>query len=831
MLLTIFGLIVVACLPGAAVFRVPLLDRERRAALDAEERAFWAVMLSLAWSSAVVLALAALQRYSLGRLMAANVGLAALIALVFRDRLSYRGTARRPTATVLLPLALVALGSWLFFPPFEHVVGGKDPGVYINEGIQVAQRGALVVHDSVVSSLPPAVRDLFFPFSGNAEYYSTRFMGFAVLDPGAGTVAGQFPHFFPAWIAIAYGLDGIRGALATTPLAAIVGLLAVYFAGARLLGRGASLVGCSLLALNVATIWFAREPNSEIVSQSLIFAAVLAFTRAQADGDRFLAAVAGVVLGLLLFTRIDAVVAVAAIGVALVLQLFDGRRPSLLFLAPLVVLGVLAIQYFRVYLGAYVMLPLIAASAAAPSRVALLGAAAVGMVLLVVFSRRRRLASAVRIAAPVALVVTVAACAVYAYGFRVQTFGRGGLTWSDARSLEIFTWYFPLVALVAAVAGFGAVAWRHFWRAPALLVTIVLYSFFVFYKIRVWPDHFWMARRFVPVILPGACLMAAAALSLLASPPGRARRYRWIGVPAAAFLLALIAVPMVRASRPVLAHVEYAGIVPRLEALAGRFGPDDLLVVNPRDPSTDVHILALPLNYIWNRPSLVLPSPKPDKALFRQFLEWAKHRYRNVYFLGGGGTDLVSRSIAADPVFGDRFQVPEYESRRNAYPRDVKRKEFDFGVYRFTEPGTESGVFALDVGHLDDLNVYRFHAKEKLGDGTMFRWSRDASYIALPSLDRARALTLWLSDGGRPSSAPVARVTVLLNGRALGTVEVGRGFNPYTFPVVPDVWPATIGADDASTVKIASTTWNPRQAMGVADDRDLGVMVHRIEVK
>ena len=39
---------------GGALFRMPSLDRERRASLDAEERAFWAVMLSLAVSLSIV---------------------------------------------------------------------------------------------------------------------------------------------------------------------------------------------------------------------------------------------------------------------------------------------------------------------------------------------------------------------------------------------------------------------------------------------------------------------------------------------------------------------------------------------------------------------------------------------------------------------------------------------------------------------------------------------------------------------------------------------------------------------------------------------------------
>ena len=57
-MLALLQLIVVAWLPGAAAFRLPLLDRDRRAGLDAEERVFWAVVTSVALSLSLVVAMA-----------------------------------------------------------------------------------------------------------------------------------------------------------------------------------------------------------------------------------------------------------------------------------------------------------------------------------------------------------------------------------------------------------------------------------------------------------------------------------------------------------------------------------------------------------------------------------------------------------------------------------------------------------------------------------------------------------------------------------------------------------------------------------------------------
>ncbi len=67
--------IVIGWLPGAVVFRAPLLDRERRAALDAVERIFWQVLISVALSLSAVLALAAVGRYSFERLLIVDAAL------------------------------------------------------------------------------------------------------------------------------------------------------------------------------------------------------------------------------------------------------------------------------------------------------------------------------------------------------------------------------------------------------------------------------------------------------------------------------------------------------------------------------------------------------------------------------------------------------------------------------------------------------------------------------------------------------------------------------------------------------------------------------------
>jgi hypothetical protein len=827
---TAAGLLLVAWLPGALVFRLPIADRPRRAALTAEERLFWAVVLSTAGSSIVVLVLAALGRYSFGRLLAADAAICAAILLGWRRRLRFGDEARRAGWSALIPLALVVLGAVLFFPVAEHVIGGKDPGVYVSEGIQLAQRGSLVVRDQVVASVPLASRDLFFPSHQNPAYYSLRFMGFFILDPRTGTTVGQFPHLFPAWLAIGYGLGGLAGALDVTAVCAMLGLLALYFAGARLVGRTAASIGAALLGISIVEVWFARDPNSDMLMQALLFEALVAFSRAHVDGDRFFAPVSGTLLGLLFFLRFDSVLALAGVGMAAVLLLLEGRRPRLSFVVPLVLLVALGWLYLTRIMSGYAMRPLVFLENLQPLHLALIGAGLLGLGAVALAARRPGVARALQTWIPRALVGLVLAAAGYAYFLR-QPGGR--LAWHDAMALRVFTWYLPAPALAAALAGFALVAWRRFWRDPALLVTATVFAFFVFYKIQIVPDHFWMARRFVPIILPFALLMVGAlvAEAFRRGPEGRAVVERSIAraVIAGVFLL-LVAVALARQTGQIRAHVEYRGIVEALEQLAGRFGDADLVLVESRN-SSDMHVLALPLADIYGRNVLVFNSPRPDKRSFREFLEWTRQRYRNVYFVGGGGTDLLSRSIAVEPIAGERFQVPEYESRRNAYPRGVRFKEFDFGIYRFIRPGAQSGPVRIDVGREDDLSVVRFHAKERTGD-ISFRWTRDVSYVSLPGIQPgARTLTMWLNDGGRPPSVPPARVAVYFNGQLLGEAAVTADFHAYEFPIPGRLAADAARQDEPALVKIVTSTWNPQKALGTMDQRDLGVMVNRVEVR
>jgi hypothetical protein len=828
------AVLLVAYVPGALIMRLPVGNRPKRALLPAEERMFWSVVLSLVVGSIAVLGLAAAGWYRFDRLLWFDGGFAVLVILLARGRLSFGPGVSRPTWAALLPAALVAGGLWVDFmvPPAEYVMGGKDPGAYMNEGVQIAQRGTLVIADSVARGVPMPFRALFFNRVDDPTYFASRFMGFYLLNPDTGAVVGQFPHLFPAWIAVAYGVDGLTGARAVIGLWAVLGLVAVYFAGARLIGRAAAAAGAGLLAVHVMQVWYSRYPNAEIVVQALVFAAILAYARADRDGDPLFAPIAALLLVLAMFAHMSGAFAVAGVGAAALLGFVEDGRPRLAFTVPLLLGTALALVYLATFIPPYFALPAGFINNLGPSRQAAFAAVVIVVAVMALWARSAAKGSGLRWA-PAVLTAVVWLLAIYAYFFRVA---GDSLASYDADSLRTFTsFYLTPYALAAALLGFALVA-RSLSSTAPLLLTLVTFSLFFFFKIRVVPVHFWAARRFLAVILPGALLLVGAAAfgPIRWSEAGQAWTDRSIPFRARTaiglLLVLLLGWHYFAAAQPILKHVEYAGLIPRVERLAAMIGDDDLVLVEARAAS-DAHVLALPLAYIYARKVLVLASASPDKQSFREFLIWAHSRYRRIIFMGGGGTELLSRAMTVKPVQGDRFQIPEYESALDAYPRGVRFKEFDLSVYEFL-PGVPTAVdFDLDVGATDDLYVRHFYAKERDGQGVTFRWTKDFSYVSiLGTRPGDRHLTVWMSNGGRPTSAGAAQVRIALNGNPVGTVTVGAGLQPYRFELPEDLAAAVSRSEEAAELRLDTPTWNPSRTLGGPDDRELGVMVDRVEL-
>ena len=165
------------------------LARERRAALDAAERLFWQVVISIALSLAVVLALAALGRYSFERLLIADVG--AAIAARGRSPRSRLATRPRGAAARMVGAGAARAGpAWRSGASFHRrstSSAGRIRACTSTKASRSRSAARCRAADPVVAAVPNFARDLFFPSEHRSDYYSGRFMGFFIQEPGAGT--------------------------------------------------------------------------------------------------------------------------------------------------------------------------------------------------------------------------------------------------------------------------------------------------------------------------------------------------------------------------------------------------------------------------------------------------------------------------------------------------------------------------------------------------------------------------------------------------------------------------------------------------------------------
>ena len=835
-----------AALAGIVLFLVPgltflaLLPRRDKDALRSDEALFLAVALSVMASSWLALTLAEAASFSLV-LAAVLLALLSAIAIVLGRRRLGAPLARPERAAQLLPaLAVLVVAFALQARPSEYLLGGRDPGTYIGAMAMIARTGGIAYTDPVVLSIPKPDVELFYRNPGNPDFSWGRFMGFPLERPESGRVFPEFFHLFPAFGAYLFAALGVKGALATPPVFGILGTLAAFFALRRLFGDAPALLAGLLLAVNVVQVWFARYPVSEPVSQFLVFVAFLAVALWEESGSAVFGALFGAALGLSLLVRIDGVLLVAPLALYLIVRRAHADLPwrkAAAALLPLLLLSAHAALHAAFFARKYIVNiatrpywqqpAWVFAVLAAVALAALIAAGYLGPRLVRLLETH---GDAVRTAAMAVLLLL----AGYAYFLRplfsawagadgndpalkwpdpgiLERLGFRHLAAHDAQSLVRLGWFVTPLGL--ALALFGLLVAIREWKARYLfpIATLVAYSGFYFYKIRIYNDYYFALRRFVPAILPLAIALAAFALVRIAAG-GPLRRV------CAALLAATLGALFLRDTLPIARFTDWKGAVAFVDDVARRFGKDDVVIF---EQAQSIHLLSLPLWAVHGVSVLELARFNPDPDKLRDLVAAWRVRYRNIYFVHTYRTDLCG--LFLEHVEDGTFGSFEWE---RAYGRPPARPEFR--ALRFTisrvVPPEELQVPALaevDIGGSDDFQVSGFFDKEGGGDHT-FRWTGSCASVYLPGARGGDTLVLTASTGHRPDVKPVS---VLLSGVPLGSFTPTSDWGdarltlPATLPPGPPV------------LRFDVPAWRPANLFpDSSDSRDLGIMVDRLRL-
>jgi hypothetical protein len=821
-LLAIFilpGLLIVAALGGGW----------KRIELTLGEQMYLVFAGSLLVSGWVGLVLAELGRFTPARVAAVVAGLVLAVAVGARRHLTWkRGRFGLDEAVVIVCLLGFALV--VYFPPFEYNLGGKDPGVYVNTGFHLAREGNLRYVDPLILDIPEEARALFFRTGEDvAPWAQPRYLGFYMESPETGLVLPQGLHLYPLWMGMASGLFQMKSGLWVTPTFALCALAGLFLMLRRLFGVEVALWASGLLAVFQIQVWFSRFPTAEIMVQFLFVTGIFLFFLMEEHRSSLAGFLAGFAFGSAFLVRLDSVLFLIPIGLYFGWRRLNRQlgKPEVAFLVPFVLLightaiharlfslpyvsnvfgrwywrwigenlGLIAVVVFGLFLVVDWLVPKLAAR----------------FLSLVGHRRTRTL-----------LAASVFLLASYAYFIRPVWHGVRTAP-HDAEAFFRMGWYLYPMGLGLAIGGAMVLLYRQERRSGLFILIGLTFSLFFFYKIRVWNDHYFCMRRFIPVILP--CLFSCIAVFLVRLHHDAGRWGRWASGVIGVTVFAVFLVD----GRPLWSHNEFRGSLRFVDELARHIGDRDVVIFPRRE---GLHLLELPLSQQYGKNVLEFYGHRPDKRLIEQLFSSWSGKYGDIYFITNYKISLsgfFTRHVADFALGTEKWEYTYTRPPKRSEPfhlRFTLSKAVDLEELSARMPP----MSRIDVGGSSDEPLVAWFHEKDLEDGVSFRWSQATSSILLSGLGpESKELVVRLA-GAKEEQAPAARVRISLNELSLAVLEPGSEFETFVLPLSDDLMSSLEG--EYPILRLDSDTWRPANAIpGATDVRDLGVRVDWIEVQ
>lgn len=746
-------------------------------------------------------------RFSLPSLLLL-LALYAVATLWWASRRAHAATRLKYDRSLLPALVLSLVAAVAIAGPFEWILGGRDPGIYISGGALIAQTGSALEEDGLAAAIPDSAAPSFFGKWDTDSYW--RLGGFPFSDDSRRAVVAQFFHLFTTWTALLYTIGGVQLSLWATPLFGLLGALAAYVAGRVLLGSTAAILGALLLSLNVSQVWYSRYPTAEALSQFLFLSGVAFFALFVRSRHRYWGALAGIALGQLYLARVDMLLVPAVVVLVLGWEAWKGRlgREYLPFGAFHLVLLVQAtvyalgptIQYTRLAIGAPFESPTFITWA-------VLGLSGTSVITAASFAARKSLAVSIlstrRVLWLAALSIVVAA--LYAYFVRpgwllpdlVPTAHL--VSDYDGENLVRLGWYVSPLGVALGIVGYIRGLFRRLSVATAVFFLIAgAYTAVYTTRAMITPDHFWAIRRYVPVTVPCLLMLSGYAITEL----GRTRVWRVRGDLLAAGLYLVLLAFSLYSLRPVWPFVEMAGVTQQVEALSAAVDKDAVVLFEDADTG---NYASVPLRYLYgHRDVFVLQPASIDHAQVREVIEGWWSLGRTVLFLASGTTmTLLPDNYSFEPLGSERIRFAQYEHRFDRLPTATEIVDLPMQLYRVGRPGDGASTpEQVDVGGLDYPYLRSgFYPTVEIADGTTMRWTKETAVLVLKG-SQPEAIVLRLASG-RIDDSETAEVTVFVDDLKAGRLEVKAGFHEYRLAV-----PASLEDDDGRLdVRLQSSVW------------------------
>lgn len=525
---------------------------------------------------------------------------------------------RAPVEDRWVVVALVALGSFLYTPPAEHLPLFGDGAIYPNEGAYLARTGGMHGVYEPLAALSPPLREPFYV--ANVEQFAERIQwsvqsyqgilygGYYLMDLTGPTLQASRMPLSEVWFALLTKLVGVCGALYQTALWGMAALVMLYLTAGHFVKRPAALWATVLLAVSYPQIHFARAPYAEVPGQFWLLLGFYFAVRWIDERKPW-----QLVTVLLCWTttwagRVDAVLLLGAVGLLGLIMAATRDKRTLVWAVLTLPLcaGMVLLAANVPYIGAtYELIAL---------RWSWFGAAFLGLLLALpvavalAWVAGPRLPKWAERIAPLAHPLLFAACAfVVGWSTLPNPLRDADVTRSFQEILWFSSQYLTPLFYWLVLAGIGWLCWRGYGAKELLLLgTVLSLSAVFFFNYTSAPVYPVSLRRLLGDVWPLMCILAAIALAAPWPLPGR--RYGQLVLGAAAIGW------MVWLSWPILQQQEAADTLVFIQELHEALPSNSVVIFETQDGDSWVGWLAAPLYSLYGDWTLLLDSDEPDPA-------------------------------------------------------------------------------------------------------------------------------------------------------------------------------------------------------------------------
>ncbi|MEI1277774.1 glycosyltransferase family 39 protein [Leptospira venezuelensis] len=586
--------------------------------------------------------------------------------------ITVRNNSKNIITKIILTLLLLCAGLMYSFFPIEYIKGDRDHGVYIVFGSHIQKTGGLNFDD-------PRYQDLTQILEDNIIYgYPAIHSDQSPSAPG-GSLSPRFFPLLPTYLALFADLFGLDGMFRVNSIFGILSLAFIFLIVKKWIGPWGALIAVFFCAFNPAQLWNVRTTLSEPLGQFLILFSsclTLYFFRKN-NGWMFFA---GGVLGLSSFNRIDSLIYFPAIVLFISYLLFLRKKSlwkGLNFLFGYSAISILGVLYGYINSKPYMVdlwksKQLLKLTFLCVCSSILLfgllffsnlkiGKRVIELCNKTVLSNRKILR--------VSILSLLFLLIIFVYSIQPMISTAQNLTDSlffKKNSFIFFLFYVPILLVLFGIGGYDLILFRK--QSSGSLIFLLLgslLSFVYLYDPSIFPDHYWVSRRWVLFPVPFAYIMGV--MGLYSLPIKR----QIIKFTLITFVFAGCIYDIYNRDKLILFERMLSGYSEEFERLSKSLPKENSIYFTKKAD------LASPLRYLSGRDTYLIRKTRPFLEKAHQLIEsgW------NVYLIDEDA-NLEDQSVTLEKVDKVSLEGNFPIETVNRYPNTLIHKGSFLQVYK-----------------------------------------------------------------------------------------------------------------------------------------------------